>query len=614
MPNRSADSPFIKLASFLALTTALGVAMVPPLSFHLAGTFATRGAVTSEIEFTAKEISRLISENPEYWTFEGDRITNMLATETEPGQTVYFEVTTAERDKVASFPAQSPGFRWPTVQEVRPLKEFGHTVGHLSLTRSLEGLTKSSLLIGVFSSLLAVFVYWALRVVPVRLLKRAWSRLSHMASHDALTGLFNRSHFLERLDKSLSEHGRSGERTVVYSVDFDRFKEVNDTLGHAAGDELLRLAAARMANSVRGQDTLARLGGDEFALFQTGKIDAVQASETATTLIKKLSEPFILNGQETLIGASVGITMSESDGVADADLLLRQADLALYEAKRNGRGVYQFFEVEMDAELTARKALEHDLRRALQDQCFEIHYQPQIDLETRTVLGVEALLRWHDDQRGNVPPTQIIPVIENAGMMWDLTSWILHKACEQTKSWGDLRLAVNLSPSLFQRAGLVDMVQGILQETGFPANRLELELTEEVLVSDADQALRALTQLRGIGVQIAMDDFGTGYSSLGNLRKYPFSRLKIDRAFVHDLDRSESVRTIVGAIVQMGKALGMQVIAEGVESATQLRWLERSGCDEAQGFFFAAPLAAGDVLPFIMQCERARPASRKLVV
>lgn len=612
MPHRPVDSPFVKLASFLALTTALGVALVPPMSFYLAGTFATRGAVQSEIEFTAKEVSKLISENPEYWQFEGDRISAILAAHVEPGETVFFQVLAADRTPVARFPVPKPAFDWPVVQELRPLSEFGHMAGTLMVTRSLEGLAKSSMLVALASSLLALFIYWALRVVPVRLIKRAWTRLSHMATHDALTGLSNRSHFLEKLDKALSGLAGEDRRVAVYSVDFDRFKDINDTMGHAAGDELLRLAAARMASDLRPQDTIARLGGDEFAIFQSGAFDPIQASRWAANLIKKLSEPFMLNGQEALIGASIGIAIAEPGGVADADLVLRQADLALYKSKRGGRGVYHFFEEEMDAELTARKAMELDLRRALRERNFEIFYQPQFELKTRRIHGVEALLRWQDGDRGYVPPSQIIPIIEHAGMMWDLTAWILRQACEETLGWGDIQLAVNLSPSLFQKEGIVELVQSVLRETGFPADRLELELTEDVLVTNADQVLSALTRLRNMGVQVAMDDFGTGYSSLGNLRKYPFSRIKIDRSFIKDLDQSESLRTIVGAIVQMGKALNMRVLAEGVESASQLKVLERNGCDEAQGFFFAVPLPGDEAWRFITMSTRTHVSTKLL--
>lgn len=594
MPQTS-DGPFVKLAGGLALFTALAIAILPPLGFYGAGYLATNSEVKSEIAFKAKQISQLISGNPEFWRFEDNRISQLLKSDHDAAHIEYLSVVDAENSLIAKSPAEQPGMTWPSITQSEDLLDFGQPVGQITITRSLEGVTQLSLLIGLFSILAASLVYWALRVIPVRLLQRAWTRISFLATHDTLTGLPNRAMFLDGLNTALERVQGAKVPVLVYSLDFDRFKDINDSLGHAAGDLLLKIAASRIQNCLRPEDMLARLGGDEFAIFQAGISDPVWAAKVAARIIKVIKEPFDLDGHEAVVGTSIGIAIVEPGHLISSDDLLRQADLALYKSKNGGRGAFHFFHEKMDAELQERKLLEVDLRRALRQEEFELHYQPQIDLNTNRIIGVEALLRWHHKRRGNVTPGEIIPIIESSGMMAPLTEWILNRACRETLHLGDVRVAVNLSPSLFLQHGLVSMVKDALLTSGFPAHRLELEITEEVLISDAERTLEALVELRSLGVQIAMDDFGTGYSSLGYLRRFPFSKIKIDRSFIGDVGGNLGVQAIVGAIINMGHALNMNVIAEGVETMEQADILRAAGCEEAQGFLYSRPMRSKDV-------------------
>jgi diguanylate cyclase (GGDEF)-like protein/PAS domain S-box-containing protein len=425
--------------------------------------------------------------------------------------------------------------------------------------------------------------------------REAEARIRHMAHHDALTGLPNRVLLRDRLGQALARARREGEAVAVLCLDLDGFKAVNDALGHAAGDRLLEAVAARLAASVREADTVARLGGDEFAVVQAGLAQPEAADALARRLVEALSRPFPLEGgHEAAVGTSVGVALFPADGDGP-DGLLRRADLALYRAKAEGRGAHRFFEEAMDARLQARTALERDVRRALAEERFELHYQPQVDLATGRVTGAEALLRWTDPERGPVPPSEFVPLAEETGLIVPLGEWALRAACGEASRWpAPLRVAVNLSPVQFRKPGLAATVARVLRETGLEASRLELEITEGVLLRDTEATVAELRALRALGVRVAMDDFGTGYSSLGYLRRFPFDKIKIDRAFVADLGRSADAAAIVRAVVGLGHGLGMRANAEGVETAEQAAMLKAAGCGEVQGYHFGRPMPAGE--------------------
>ena len=429
--------------------------------------------------------------------------------------------------------------------------------------------------------------------------RRAEERISFMARHDALTNLPNRLLFRECLDQALTQLGR-GQGFAVLFVNLDRFKAINEALGHPIGDRLLLATAERLQACVRETDTVARLGGDEFAVVQAGVARPDDAAELAGRIVRALGEPFELDEHQVLIGASLGIAIGGIDGTS-ADTLLKNADLALFRAKQDGRGAYRCFEPEMDARLQARRALELDLRRAVANDEFDLYYQPLVDLRTNRLSGFEALIRWWHPSRGMVSPAEFIPVAEESGLIVQIGEWVIQRACAEAVTWpGRLNVAVNVSPLQFNSPRLLSSVSEALRTSGLPAWRLELEITESVLLADNNASLATLRQLHELGANISMDDFGTGYSSLSYLRSFPFDKLKIDQSFVHDLDTKEDSRAIIRAIISLGRSLRIQVLAEGVETAEQLALLRDEGCDEAQGYFFSPP-RPGQEIPGLIE-------------
>jgi diguanylate cyclase (GGDEF)-like protein len=419
--------------------------------------------------------------------------------------------------------------------------------------------------------------------------RQAEAQIAHMAHYDALTDLPNRVLFREHLVKALESVDR--EKLAVLCIDLDRFKAVNDTLGHPIGDALLRAVSDRLRASARPTDLVARLGGDEFAIVQAGTEQPFGATALATRLIAEIAKPFELDGHQVVIGASVGISIAPNDG-NDPDRLLKNADLALYRAKSDGRDSCRFFELDMDARMQARRTMEIDLRRALALGEFEVYYQPLVTLETGKICAFEALLRWHHPVRGMVPPMEFIPVAEEIGLIGQIGAWVLKQACLEATKWpNDIHIAVNLSPAQFRHRAVVLDVVAALGTSGLPACRLEVEITEAVLLQHTESNIGILDELRNLGVRISMDDFGTGYSSLAYLQKFPFDKIKIDRSFVNGLDRPESI-AIVRAVTGLGSSLGMKTTAEGVETEEQLMKLKEEGCTEVQGYLFSKPVPA----------------------
>jgi diguanylate cyclase (GGDEF)-like protein len=427
-------------------------------------------------------------------------------------------------------------------------------------------------------------------------------RVAYMARHDMLTGLPNRLHFRERTEEALPLL-RRGEDFAILCIDLDHFKEVNDTLGHPSGDKLLKLVADRLRQNVRETDILARLGGDEFAVVQTMLQQPEEVTVLASRIIEVLSEPYEVDGQEIIVGASIGVAIAPGDG-DDADQLLKNADMALYRAKADGRGMFHFFEAEMDARLQARRKLEMELRRAVIQNEFEVYYQPIVDLKDNQVTAFEALVRWNHPERGLVMPDEFISVAEKLGLIGPIGEWVLHQACADAAAWPrDIRVAVNLSPLQFRKT-LVPSVVKSLASVGLCASRLELEITESVVLQNNEATMSMLRQLHEIGVRISMDDFGTGYSSLSYLHSFPFDKIKIDRLFVSDLDANSDCAAIVRAVAGLGKTLGMKTTAEGVETREQLDWLRSEGCTEVQGYLFSRPQPARNLAILISDIDR----------
>jgi diguanylate cyclase (GGDEF)-like protein/PAS domain S-box-containing protein len=424
--------------------------------------------------------------------------------------------------------------------------------------------------------------------------QRTEAKISYMARHDGLTDLPNRLLFQERLEQALTRTAR-GEQLAVLCLDIDNFKSVNDTLGHPMGDLLLKQAAARLSECMRETDTAARLGGDEFTIVQVGASQPTDATALAARLIEVISAPYELDGHQVIVGMSIGIAIAPEDGT-DPHQLLKNADMALYRAKADGRGVYRFFEPEMDARMQARRALELDLRRAMAAGEFELFYQPLVNVRTQYVRGFEALIRWHHPQRGLIAPLDFIPLAEDTGLIVRLGEWVLRKACEEAARWPfDVSVAVNLSPVQFRSKSLIAAVETALTASGLSPTRLELEITESVLLQESEATLAMLHHFRGLGIRISMDDFGTGYSSLSYLRKFPFDKIKIDASFIRDMADQDESLAIVRAVTAMGASLHMVTTAEGVETREQFDRLRAEGCDEVQGYYFSSPRPAAEV-------------------
>jgi diguanylate cyclase (GGDEF)-like protein len=424
--------------------------------------------------------------------------------------------------------------------------------------------------------------------------RRSEEKISHLARYDALTDLPNRVLFSEKMKEFLSR-GRQGGAVAVMSLDLDDFKSVNDTLGHPIGDKLLQSVAERVRGCIRETDIAARLGGDEFAVVQTPITGPADTTSLATRLIEAVGAPYQLDGHQIMVGTSVGIAIAPADGT-EPDQLMRNADTALYRCKADGGNTYRFFEPEMDARMQERRALELDLRKALANGEFILNYQPLVNLKTGKISSCEALIRWHQPERGLVPPRDFISIAEETGLIVPIGEWVLRRACADAVEWPDeITIAVNVSPVQFKSGNFVQTVANVLNDSRLPASRLELEVTELVLMQDTNAAHALFHRLKDIGVSIAMDDFGTGYSSLGYLRSFPFNKIKIDESFIRDIAKNNDSLAILRAVVGLGRSLGIVTTAEGVETKNQLEVLITEGCTEAQGYFFSHPVSAVEV-------------------
>ena len=445
-----------------------------------------------------------------------------------------------------------------------------------------------------------------------------------LARQEPLTGLCNRVGLHDRLDAALAEAARTGAPLAVLMLDLDRFKTVNDTLGHPVGDALLRKVAERLRRATRSGDVVARLGGDEFAILQVdpqvgphvgpqvGPHAGVEQPHAAEALARRLVDlvgrTYVVDGHMLNVGVSVGVAIAPADG-QNADDLLKHADLALYRAKAAGRGTYRFFEPAMNAQMQARRGLEIDLRRAMALKQFDLAFQPQIGLESGEVTGFEALLRWNHPERGSVSPALFIPLAEEIGIIVGIGEWVLRTACREAARWPQpASIAVNLSPVQFRGGRLVETVVNVLAQTGLDPARLELEITEGALLENTDSVLDVLNGLRALGVKISMDDFGTGYSSLSYLQKFPFDKIKIDQSFVRGMEGNAECGAIVRAIARLGASLGMRTTAEGVETAAQLDAIRAEGCTEVQGYLTGRPMPAAQAAALLSAPSVALPA------
>ena len=449
---------------------------------------------------------------------------------------------------------------------------------------------------------------WSFRDITER--RQAETRLAYMANYDSVTGLPNRHLLRERLDRAIKHEARSHRHLAVMFLDLDNFKSINDTLGHDVGDRVLQVVANRLLACLRESDTVARIGGDEFTVLVEDMTTMESIAALAQQIIDSLSLPFPLDGREMFCTVSVGIAIYPDDSES-LDGLMKSADSAMYRAKEQGRNTYRFFTEDMHRRAYERLLLENRLRGALKRGEFQLHYQPQIDVASGATVGIEALLRWNDEERGLVPPLEFIGVLEDTGMIVEVGHWVLEEACAFNQSLREIglppiRVAVNISPRQFRQKGLVESIRQILSNTGLGAEYLDLEITESVLV-DAVDAPDVLERLSGMGVRLSIDDFGTGYSSLSYLKRFPIDTLKIDRSFVRDIMTDSDDAAITVAIIALSRSLRLKVLAEGVETAEQLASLRHHGCDEIQGFLYARPMSGDALVAWLRQEQHVAP-------
>lgn len=585
------------MTSWMAATVAAIVAISVPANFYNAKHQYYHGLLVAEVEIVAKNIERLVATFPTTWREKTDELNLILNSGSQAGATDPRRIALFAGEQLISGsrrPAYNFATDWAVARTSKSIYLDGHELGRVEADISLKTIATHTLLVAMFAGVFGVAAFVILRRFPLRALQEALEEVNYLASHDQLTDLPNRTLFHDRLQQALAEAERRGTRVAILCLDLDHFKDVNDSLGHSMGDELLQQVTERLRNLLRRSDTLARLGGDEFAIVQTSADSLDDAATLAQRIIDAVAPPFLLNGHDVSISSSVGITVFPDDHCS-ADHLMRHADLALYRAKSEGRGTFCFFEEEMNVQLQRRKALERDLRTAISEQQFELFYQPQIGLDDDQVAGVEALIRWHHPERGIISPDMFIPLVEETGLIIPITEWALRQACSQAKDWGDLRVAVNLSPAAFKHPDLIGLISSILAETELDAERLEIEITETSLMQDTQKTLATLRGLKDLGIQVAMDDFGTGYSSLSYLQRFPFDKIKIDRSFIANLSDQEEKGAIIEAIIKMSQSLGMVTNAEGVETDDQASFLMGQGCDQVQGFYYAHPMRAAEI-------------------
>jgi diguanylate cyclase (GGDEF)-like protein len=454
-------------------------------------------------------------------------------------------------------------------------------------------------------ALLAAFVLRYMRRTATTI-ATGESRLRHLAMHDPLCGLPNRIFFGERLEAVIEEVHAGSTPAAVFYIDLDHFKDVNDTLGHHVGDELIRNVTLRLSHTLRGDDLVARLGGDEFAVISSIGDGHSKMTGLAQRLIAAICAPYVINGHNIVIGASIGIAVIDKNCAGAADIM-RYADMALYRAKNEGRNRAVIYDAAMDADLSNRKLLEADLRAAIEHDRLQLLYQPIVNKSGETLVGVEALCRWTHPTRGEIPPTEFIAIAEHSGLIIALGTWVLRRACLDGKAWPGLTVAVNVSPLQFRRTDFCKLIERMLAETEFDPARLELELTESVLLGNVDTAEAAMIRLKELGVRLALDDFGTGYSSLLYLRRFPFDKLKIDRSFVRSIEKAADAAAIVHAIVSLGRGLGMKVTAEGVETADQQLFLRAAGVHSMQGYRFGRAVPAAEITARVLSGEPFEP-------
>ena len=611
MTNSALDPKLRQLVDLAVLIAVLIVAVGVPAAYWKVRVAQEHAAVRTLSSVYASLTTAVIAQKPTMWSFEEHRLLALVQHDVarDGGATVY-TITDAQRQTLASSSLQPAPT--PNIVEEAALYDATDVVGHYRVERSLRNSLKDTAVVALLTLLATLLCALPLRALPLRALRRSQDRLMHMAKHDVLTGLPNRSLLDDRLDQALRHAERYQRHVTVAFMDLDNFKTVNDSLGHDVGDELLVQMSARLSGAVRSTDTVVRLGGDEFVivLFDQPAADE-SVGKTLERLMHTVGEPLDLRGHTMQLGCSIGVASFPNDG-RDGATLLKNADAAMYRAKELGKNTFQFFTADMNLKLQERMNLQSGLLKAMARDEFFLEYQPQIDLATQQVIGVETLIRWRNPSLGVVPPAKFIPLAEDSGIIVALGLWVLRTACQQQVAWHRsglpaIKMSVNVSPRQFKEPNFADTVAAVLTETDMDPNLLELEITESLIMEDVARAVAMMNRLRDLGVQLSIDDFGTGYSSLSSLKNFPVSRLKIDRSFVNMLPGDPDDCVLAKAVIALGHQLSLKVVAEGVETQSQQDFLRASDCDEMQGFHFSRPVSPEEVEKMLTRGAHALP-------
>jgi diguanylate cyclase (GGDEF)-like protein len=600
----SERSQLSRITTAIALFAALVVAISAPLGYYYLARADDEGRMSADANVRAFMISQVVSSDPDIWMFKAHAIQGIASRTFNGHENDLVSVMASDGTLLYSNgPKHIPA---PSLTVTAPIYDSGHLVGQVEVRHSLRHLLPITGLVGILSSIVGLGVFFAVRMFPMRALEQAWER----ATHDPLTGLPNRLLLADRIEQAAALSARSDMTFAIHCLDLDHFKDINDMWGHGVGDMLLAEAGQRLTQCVHKGDTIARVGGDEFVVLQTNIKSPDDAASTAEKLIQSIGKPFNLRGHQAMLSTSIGLALYEKHD-QNVSELLQNADNALYRAKSTQRGTFQFFDKTLNEKLDVRKQTERELRTALAAGEFELLYEPQINLPSGKITGVEALVRWHHPTRGLLGPDEFIPLAEETGLIVPIGQWILRTACEQASKWRNISLAVNVSPVQFRKDKIVAVVRAALEESGLPAEKLQLEITESILLTDTEATLGILGDLRKLGVRIVMDDFGTGYSSLGYLRRFAFDKIKLDKSFVHDLGQNADADAIAHTIIDLARTLRITANAEGVESQRQLDWLIDQGCGEAQGYWFARPLPFAGIDQLLTATTTAAPSFAK---
>ncbi len=609
MTTATLDPKLRQLVDLAALISVLIVVLGVPAAYWKVRVAQELAAVRTLSSVYATLTTAAIAQKPAMWSFEENKLLALVQHDVarDGGATVY-SITDAQRQTLASSSPQSAAA--PTIAEETALYDATDVVGHYRVERSLRATLRDTAVVALLTLLATLLCALPLRALPLRALRRSQERLMHMAKHDALTGLPNRSLLDDRLHQALLYADRYQRHVTVAFMDLDNFKTINDSLGHDAGDELLVQMSARLSKAVRATDTVVRLGGDAFVIVLFDQPEAEDSVGGALErLMKAVAEPLDLRGHRVQLGCSIGVASYPLDG-REGNTLLKNADAAMYRAKELGKNTFEYFTADMNLKAQERLTLQDGLLKAMSREELFLEYQPQIDLATQQVIGVETLIRWRHPTLGVVPPATFIPLAEDNGMIVSLGLWVLRTACRQQVAWQRsglpaIKMSVNVSPRQFKEPHFADTVAAVLEETGIDPNLLELEITESLIKEDVARAVAMMNRIRELGVQLSIDDFGTGYSSLSSLKNFPVSRLKMDRSFVNMLPGDTDDCILAKAVIALGHQLNLKVVAEGVETQGQQDFLRASHCDEMQGFHFSRPVSPAELASMLKRGAHA---------